>query len=74
MNGLYVSAKIEERFGKDPQKSPDLTRVVNTHHFKRLKGLLDGIPEEKVVYGGKTDEDDLYIGEKLKVYCFSLSF
>jgi len=51
-----------EFFGSDPSTSSDYSRIVNQRHFNRLKAL---IPEpgsnEKIVYGGQTDEKSLYI-------------
>jgi acyl-CoA reductase-like NAD-dependent aldehyde dehydrogenase len=48
-----------EWYGADPQKSPDLCRIVNVRHFKRLEGLLNG--GGKAAIGGGTDADDLWI-------------
>lgn len=49
---------IDKIFGADPRKSPLLPRMVNEHHFDRVKGFI--IPD-KVVAGGKSDRTDLYI-------------
>lgn len=49
---------LEEFYGTNPQKSPDLCRIVNVRHFDRLKALLNS---GKVACGGKTDADDLWI-------------
>jgi aldehyde dehydrogenase (NAD+) len=53
-------------YGEDPQKSPDLGRIVNKNHFSRVKRLLDSAGG-KVVHGGKTDEADLYIAPTIIV-------
>ncbi|XP_032901617.1 aldehyde dehydrogenase family 3 member A2-like [Amblyraja radiata] len=53
-----ISATIAEFYGSDPQKSPDYGRIVNQRHFKRIMSLLEGA---NVVYGGKNNEEDLYI-------------
>ncbi|XP_078080797.1 aldehyde dehydrogenase, dimeric NADP-preferring-like isoform X2 [Mustelus asterias] len=53
-----ISATITEFYGADPQKSPDYGRIVNQRHFKRLMSLLEGA---SVVYGGQSDEENLYI-------------
>ncbi|GMH00050.1 hypothetical protein Nepgr_001889 [Nepenthes gracilis] len=52
----------EEMFGKNPKESHAMTRIINAHHYKRLKNLLkeDGV-EASVVYGGSMDEDALFI-------------
>ncbi len=45
-------------YGDNPQQSPDYGRIVNRRHFDRLNALLgDG----KVIHGGRSDADDLYI-------------
>jgi aldehyde dehydrogenase (NAD+) len=49
---------IDGFFGSDPQRSADYGRVVNTHHHRRLMGLLG---EGDVVIGGTGDEGDRYI-------------
>ncbi|CAH8869431.1 unnamed protein product [Trichobilharzia szidati] len=51
---------LQEFFGDDPQKSPDLARIINERHFKRLKNLLKQT-KGKIVIGGKLDETDKYI-------------
>ncbi|XP_041054108.1 aldehyde dehydrogenase, dimeric NADP-preferring-like [Carcharodon carcharias] len=53
-----IRATITEFYGADPQKSPDYGRIVNQRHFKRLMSLLEGV---NVVYGGQSDEEELYI-------------
>lgn len=53
-----ISATVTEFYGADPQKSPDYGRIVNQQHFKRLVSLLEGV---NVVYGGQSDEENLYI-------------
>ena len=54
-----IEENIREFYGADPQKSEDYARILNRNHFDRLKGLID---PKKVMYGGNTQEDDLYIG------------
>eukprot|EP01080_Neovahlkampfia_damariscottae_P001866 gene1866-1007_t len=51
-------AKIEEFYGKDPQKSPDYGRVVSVRHVKRVLSLLE---DQKIHHGGRNDIDDRYI-------------
>ena len=53
---------VQEFYGEDPQKSPDLGRIINEKHFLRLSNLLkDG----NVIMGGQTDIKDLYIAPTL---------
>lgn len=49
---------IEDFYGKNPKKSADFGRIISKSHFERLKNLIDN---EKVVYGSKVDENELYI-------------
>ncbi|MEF2966442.1 aldehyde dehydrogenase [Paenibacillus sp. M1] len=59
-------AKMKERiaafFGSDPQQSPDFGRIVNERHWERLSGLLE---PSKVVAGGASDREDLYLSPTL---------
>lgn len=52
--------ELEVFFGNDPIESKDLSRIVNSNHFARLKKMLD--EEEvssKIVHGGQWDEKRL---------------
>lgn len=49
---------IKTFYGENPQNSPDLTRIINESHFKRLAGLID---PQKVVLGAETDPEQRYI-------------
>ncbi len=53
-----LAAAITEMFGSDPARSADYGRIVNERHFDRLSALLES---GKVVAGGDTDREDLYI-------------
>jgi aldehyde dehydrogenase (NAD+) len=55
---LRIKGKILDYYSENPQNSPDLARIINQDHFNRLVGLLDA---GKVVHGGQTDADTLYI-------------
>ncbi|KAI4456560.1 aldehyde dehydrogenase [Holotrichia oblita] len=49
---------LQEWYGKDPQKSPDLCRIVSDNHFKRIsKFLFNG----KIVVGGTADAEERFI-------------
>lgn len=54
-----LRAALQEYYGEEPQKSPDYGRIINSRHFKRVQGLLEG--GGTVAFGGQTDEEDLYI-------------
>ncbi len=49
---------LKEQFGADAKQSPDYGRIVNQVHFERLLSLMD---TSKIVYGGRSDAQDLYI-------------
>ncbi len=57
-----LKEEIQKQFGKDPQKSRDLTRIINVRNHQRLCQMIDN---EKVVFGGDVDEDDLCIAPTL---------
>jgi aldehyde dehydrogenase (NAD+) len=56
-NDALVGA-ISEFYGVDPRQSPDYARIVNAGHFRRLEKYLG---EGRVIHGGETDADDLFI-------------
>lgn len=49
-----------EFYSKNPQSSPDFGRIVNLKHFNRLNQLIES-HRHQIVYGGETDQNDLYI-------------
>ncbi len=51
---------ITEFYGSQIQNSPDFGRIVNNKHFNRLNHILTQ-HQNKVVFGGHSDESDLYI-------------
>lgn len=53
-----LKAEITAMFGADPQQSDSYGRIVNTRHFDRLTGYLDG---QTIAHGGQSDRDDLFI-------------
>jgi aldehyde dehydrogenase (NAD(P)+) len=55
-----LQSAITRFYGDDPQSSPNLGRIINQKHFKRLQGLLGC---GRVAIGGQSDESDRYIGE-----------
>lgn len=52
---------LEKFYSKEPQKSPDLARIVSPRHWTRLMELLRKT-QGKVVVGGENDQEDKYIG------------
>ncbi|OWR48809.1 aldehyde dehydrogenase isoform 1, partial [Danaus plexippus plexippus] len=55
---------LREFYGEDPQKSPDLCRIINNRHFSRLQALIDA-SKDKVAIGGRYDSQDKYIAPTL---------
>ncbi|KAF3447002.1 hypothetical protein FNV43_RR12182 [Rhamnella rubrinervis] len=54
--------ELESFYGKSPLESKDLSRIVNSNHFARLKELLDDERVSgKIVHGGEVDETKLRI-------------
>ncbi|XP_061350237.1 aldehyde dehydrogenase family 3 member F1-like [Gastrolobium bilobum] len=57
-----MKAWIKKMFGENPKHSNTIAKIVNKQHFLRLKNLLaDRDVKESVVYGGSTDEENLFI-------------
>ncbi|KAF8405705.1 hypothetical protein HHK36_007782 [Tetracentron sinense] len=55
-----LKCELEKFFGKDPLESKDLSRIVNSNHFARVRKLLDDDKvSDKIVHGGQRDETSL---------------
>lgn len=54
--------EIENAYSKNVENSLDYCRIVNDKNWERLTQLID---PEKVIHGGKTDEETLYIAPTL---------
>ncbi|KAL6515530.1 hypothetical protein OROHE_018564 [Orobanche hederae] len=56
------SSELEKFYGNDPLQYKDLSRIINSRHFDRLKRLLDDKRVSgKVVIGGQSDKANLKI-------------
>ncbi|KAM4046087.1 aldehyde dehydrogenase family 3 member A2 isoform 1-T1 [Anomaloglossus baeobatrachus] len=53
-----IKETLKEFYGDNPKESTDYERIINTRHFKRVLGLLEG---EKIAIGGEQDESSCYI-------------
>jgi aldehyde dehydrogenase (NAD+) len=53
-----LAARIVFCYGTDIEKSDDFPRIINLKNFNRLKALLGS---GKIYFGGKTNENSLYI-------------
>lgn len=63
-----IKESLKQFYGQDPSKSPDLSRVVNASHWGRLMGFLnDESTADKIVHGGQSDKNNLYIAPTLMV-------
>ncbi|EXB93296.1 Aldehyde dehydrogenase family 3 member F1 [Morus notabilis] len=57
-----MKAITTKMFGENPRETNTVARIVNRRHFLRLKNLLDDpTVKASIVYGGKTDEENLFI-------------
>jgi len=51
---------MKKMFGENPRESQSVARIVNKHHFLRLRSLLlDPLVKSSIVYGGSMDEESL---------------
>ncbi|KAF0894588.1 hypothetical protein E2562_001888 [Oryza meyeriana var. granulata] len=59
---------LKRFYGEDPLQSEDLSRIVNSNHFRRLTNLIeDKKVAQKIVYGGQTNEKQLKIAPTVLV-------
>ena len=54
----HLKRTIIDFYGEEPQRSPDLARIINERHFDRVTKLLDS---GDVVVGGSHDREDKFI-------------
>jgi acyl-CoA reductase-like NAD-dependent aldehyde dehydrogenase len=60
----HLKETLLQFYGEDPQKSPDYGRIVSSHHFDRLAGLL---ASGTVYHGGQRDRNDRFIAPTVLV-------
>lgn len=53
-----IKEKVEYMFGEDPKQSLAYSRIINNHHFERLKKLTEC---GDIVIGGQTDAEENYL-------------
>ncbi|MDR6760173.1 aldehyde dehydrogenase (NAD+) [Flavobacterium sp. 2755] len=58
----FLMEEIVKAYGKKIDKSPDFARIVNTKNWVRLDQMIE---KEKVIFGGETNADKLYISPTL---------
>lgn len=54
----FLIDEILKAYGKKIDKSPDFARIINTKNWLRLDSMIE---RDKVIFGGETDADKLYI-------------
>ncbi|KAI8991720.1 Aldehyde/histidinol dehydrogenase, partial [Mycotypha africana] len=52
---------IKERFGNNPQLSDSYGRLINERRFNAIQNLLTETDPMKILVGGQTDKEDLYV-------------
>lgn len=57
-----MTKAIKLFFGKNPQESENYGRIINLNRFKTLQKLLEG---NEIIYGGITNEENLFFGPTL---------
>ncbi|MRX38139.1 aldehyde dehydrogenase family protein [Flavobacterium sp. LC2016-23] len=58
----FMMEEITKAYGKKIEKSPDFARIINTKNWLRLANMID---PERVLFGGETDANALYIAPTL---------
>ena len=58
----YLKEEIITAYGDEPEKSPDFARIVNVKNWNRLTAMID---DDKVIFGGQSNESDCYIAPTL---------
>ena len=57
-----IKSCIQTFYGENPDQSPDYARIISQNQFERLVSLLPG---GKIICGGESNKDDLYIAPTL---------
>ncbi|KAI9276916.1 Aldehyde/histidinol dehydrogenase, partial [Phascolomyces articulosus] len=52
---------VKEFFGNNPQESQSYGRIINHRQFDRLQKILDTVDQSKIIIGGQTDRENLFI-------------
>lgn len=61
-----IRQALEEFYSKEPQKSPDFSRIVSPRHWTRLMEML-GKTSGKVAVGGESNQEEKYIAPTVVV-------
>jgi acyl-CoA reductase-like NAD-dependent aldehyde dehydrogenase len=57
-----IQKNITRAYGANAKTSPDYCRIINRRNFDRLSSLMQG---ERILFGGETDPNELYIAPTL---------
>jgi aldehyde dehydrogenase (NAD+) len=60
-----LKEEIITAYGDEPEKSPDFARIVNVKNWNRLTAMID---DDKVIFGGQSNESDCYIATLINEY------
>jgi aldehyde dehydrogenase (NAD+) len=58
----FIKKEITLAYGDNPETSQDFARIVNNKNWERVKGLID---PNKVIFGGQSSENSLYVAPTL---------
>ncbi|SMP36071.1 aldehyde dehydrogenase (NAD+) [Flavobacterium hercynium] len=58
----FLMEEIINAYTKNTEKSPDFARIINTKNWLRLVSMIES---EKVIFGGQSDVNELYIAPTL---------
>lgn len=58
----FIIEEIRNAYGQKIIKSPDFTRIINTKNWLRLVNMIEN---EKVIFGGESDANKLFISPTL---------
>lgn len=56
-----IRRALREFYGNNAKDSDSYGRIINARHFDRLKRILDNIEKDKIVVGGESDRESLFI-------------
>ncbi|MFS4467087.1 aldehyde dehydrogenase [Maribacter sp. 2210JD10-5] len=58
----HLKNSITDFYGENPEESSDLARIITKKHYDRLKNM---ITDEDILFGGKFNDESLYIAPTL---------
>ena len=58
----FLIQEIQNALGSNPEESPDYARIINLKNWQRQLSLLEN---QKIIYGGQSNKDSLYLSPTL---------